>query len=490
MRRRPHLDERGPRAGGSPVRPIITIAFPLLALAWGGQGLLAQTTVNGTWRGDLATPAGALTLVLTIEGDGGTVGVPARYVAGIPITEVVLAGDGSLSFQVPADRAAFEGRLAAGDRIVGEWVQAGQRIPIEFERVEADDVPTSRPRRQTPEPPFPYHAEDVVLTAGETLACTMTLPADSSGSAPGAVLLTVAGANDRDQTHSGHKPFMVLADHLTRNGIAVLRCDDRGVGGSSGDLTGSTIDDLVADALVMVRYLSARDGVGPVGVIGNSEGSVVGSLAAARAPDEVAFAILLGGVGVQGADLIRERLVRQAIAAGRTADEAEAAMAPFDSLTRAVLTNGGVGAVELERRRPEAYDRLAEMARAAGTRDPFLPTDVTERTILFASPWYYDQLSLDGGMVLEHVPVPVLALTGSKDRVNLPDQNLPAIRAALERGGNTDAQVTEIPDLNHVFQTALTGGMAEYGTLEESFAPVALEIITKWILSRFQTEKE
>lgn len=451
--------------------------------------LAAQDELTGTWRGDLATPAGPpLTLVLSIEGDGGTIAVPARYVSGLSVTDVALGADGSVSFRVPADGSAFEGRLATHTTLVGEWVQAGLRIPIEFERVEEGTaLPAVRSRAQTPEPPFPYALEDVVVMAGERLACTVSRPRPPGSPVPGAVLLTVAGANDRDQTHTGHKPYMVLADHLTRSGIAVLRCDDRGVGGSAGDLTASTMDDLVADALAMVRYLANQEGVGAVGVIGNSEGSVVGSLAAARAPQEIAFAVLLGGVGVRGVDLIRERLIRQAVSEGRSSEEAEASVVAFDLLTELVLEAGGIGVSALVREHPEVHARLVDLARDIGARDPFLPTGLDDRVALFASPWYYAQLSLDGGIILERVRVPVLALTGSKDRTNLPDQNLPAIRAALDRARNPDFEVIEIPDLNHVFQTAIVGGMAEYGRLEETFAPVVLGIIAAWIQRRFPT---
>jgi pimeloyl-ACP methyl ester carboxylesterase len=475
---------RGGLTTAPQVVPRIALLFAFVSAIPASLG--AQETVAGTWRGDLPTPAGALTLVISLEGSGGSVSVPSRNVEGIPVTDLALSGDGSLSFQVPADRAAFEGRLTSTDTIAGEWVQAGQRIPLELTRIgDAGAVPAARVRSQTPLPPFPYSVEEVTLAAEERLGCTLTRPHESFGAVPGVVLLTVAGANDRDQTHSGHKPFMVLADYLTRSGMAVLRCDDRGVGGSTGEVTSAMLDDLVADALVMVRDLRARPGVGAVGIIGNSEGSVVASLAAGRTRDEVQFIVLLGGVGVRGADVIRERLRRQALDAGSTPEQADEALVSFDALTAAVLDGEGVGVDRLREARPDVYDRLVEIARTAGARDPFLPQNVDDRVALFAGSWYYSQLSLDGGATLESVQVPVLALTGSKDRTNLPEQNLPAIRAALTRAGNPDAEVTEVPDLNHVFQTAVVGGMAEYGRLEESFSPLALQIISRWIERRF-----
>ena len=176
---------------------------------------------------------------------------------------------------------AFMALMAAG---AGSAAAQGVQAPI---------------RNQTPDQPLPYPTAEVVVEAGAELSCTISLPKGvGDGAAPGAVLLTVAGANDRDQTHSGHRPYLVLADHLARNGIASIRCDDRGVGGSTGSLSDASMEDLRDDALAMHARLSSESGIGAVGFIGNSEGSVVGAMAASEAGEEAAFVILLGGVGV------------------------------------------------------------------------------------------------------------------------------------------------------------------------------------------------
>ena len=442
---------------------------------------LGAQELDGPWWGALATPAGPLTVVVEFAGDGaGVIGVPSRGVEGLQLTDVGLTADGRVSFMVPADGASFSGTLD-GDAIEGSWSQAGMDIPLTLRRGRPPET-GSGARPQTPTPPFPYRTEEVTLRSeGVDLACSLTGPPESSPPGPGVVLLTVAGANDRDQTHAGHKPYLVLADHLTREGMTVLRCDDRGVGRSGGDLTQTTLEELSQDALVMVRHLHGT-GLSVVGIVGNSEGSVVGAMTAARHPDEVGFVVLLGGVGVTGRDVIRERLART--------DETEdspggATSARFDVLVDLVLDIGGVGLEALERERPDLHGALLAFVADAATNDPFLPSDPMERAALFAGPWYHSQLTLDGAGTLEQVQVPVLALTGSKDRVNLPDQNLPAMRRALERGGNPDFTVDQVPDLNHVFQTAIEGGLAEYALLSESFAPVALERIARWIGERF-----
>ena len=194
-------------------------------------------------------------------------------------------------------------------------------------------------RAQTPRPPFPYEAREVTVGAEVELGCTETRPFEVEGGAPGVVLLTVAGPNDRDQSHSGHKPFMVLADHLTKAGMVVLRCDDRGVGASGGATLGATLAELVADAGAMIEHLKREPAIGPVGVIGNSEGSVVGALATLE--HDLAFVVLLGGVGVTGAELIRERLLGQATALGLVDEALDQALRPFDELVPVVLSAGG-----------------------------------------------------------------------------------------------------------------------------------------------------
>lgn len=344
-----------------------------------------------------------------------------------------------------------------------------------------------RPARpQTPRPPLPYAVEEVTVEGGVDLACTVTAPAEG-GSRPGAVLLTVAGPNDRDQSHVGHRPYAVLADHLTRAGVVVLRCDDRGVGGSGGSIYAADFVDLADDALAGVDYLRGRPGVddGAVGIIGNSEGAAVGSLAAARSP-AVAWLVLLGGPGVRGSEVIRRRRQTQLEAGGAAPAEIRDALAPFDRMVDLVETAGGVGLEGARADSPEtvrALDRVLDEAGVAS--DPFLPSDPEARLELLLSPWYHAQLTFDAPAVLREVGVPVLALTGSLDRVNLPGQNLPAIQEALLVGGNPDHTVALLPSLNHVFQTAERGGPREYARLSESFAPLALRTISHWVLLRF-----
>jgi pimeloyl-ACP methyl ester carboxylesterase len=340
-------------------------------------------------------------------------------------------------------------------------------------------------RDQTPQPPFPYEVREVEIDAGETLACSLTIPAEG-GDLPGVVMQTVAGANDRDQTHFGHKPYLVLADHLARAGIAALRCDDRGVGGSPGDLASTTITDLADDAIAMVDYLSTVPRVGMVGIIGNSEGTVTGAIAAGDRGN-AEFLVMLGGVGVKGSEVIRYRQVSMGRANGLDEVQIATALEPFDQIVTWVEEVGGVGLEVARQTHPDLVrEALALLESGRVPQDPMLPSDPEAQLALFLGPWYHAQITLDAPSILEQVRVPTLALTGTLDQVNLPEQNLPAIAAALRSAGNPDVTTMEVPGLNHVFQTARTGSMMEYGMLDETFAPSALDLITEWILVRFE----
>jgi pimeloyl-ACP methyl ester carboxylesterase len=342
------------------------------------------------------------------------------------------------------------------------------------------------PRRpQEPAPPFPYVQREVGYDNGPIhLAGTLTLP-EGRGPFPAVLLITGSGAQNRDEEIFGHKPFLVLADHLTRADIAVLRVDDRGVGGSTGDTGSSTTADFAADALAGVRFLASQPEIfkDRIGLLGHSEGGLVAALAASRSR-EVAFVVLLGTSGVPGYDL----LVDQVEATARAAGAPEATAKQLVALERQALD-----AIRAEKDEAALRAKLTPILRAAaelaapgqraagGDLDAAVERQVKAST----SPWFRFFLSFDPRPVLRQVSVPVLAVGGNKD-VQVPAaRNLPAIERALQQGGAKDITIRRIPELNHLFQHAKTGSPAEYGAIEETFDPDLLGIITRWILARF-----
>lgn len=338
-------------------------------------------------------------------------------------------------------------------------------------------------RVQTPVPPFPYRVEEVRYTSpagGVELAGTLTLPT-GTGPFPAAVLLSVAGPDDRDQSHSGHRPFLVLADHLTRAGFAVLRSDDRGVGASGGRPLEVTVEGLAQDAVAASALLKGRSDIvsEAIGLIGNSEGAAVAALAATRSSD-VAYVVMLAGPGLDGADAIRVQQDVLAREAGFTAEERSALRARLDEVFALARSDA-----------PHA-ERAVALRDLLARTDVRMPPGVTfgaspeMQVRIFLSDWYRSQLDLRPDDVLRRVDVPVLALTGTRDLFLPAEHHLPAIENALAESGSEDYTVRALDGVNHVFQPdARTGAFTEYATLPSSFSPHALRIITEWLTTRY-----
>ena len=417
-----------------------------------------------------------------------TMDSPDQNVENMPITSLRVQGD-SLLFELGYIGGAFRGEIAPGATdLAGEWTQSGGRLTMRFSR---SDSAVSFARPQEPRPPFPYVSEDVTYqnaNDGTRLAGTITLP-PGDGPFPAAVLITGSGAQNRDEALMGHRPFLVIADHLTRQGIAVLRADDRGVGGSTGSTMRSTIEDNVGDVLAAVELLRTNPKIDPsrIGLIGHSEGGWVAPLAANRA-ESIAFIVMLAGPAVSGEEILyaQTRAISRASGASEplidggetvsrgiygivksepdSARASQAILALADSILRT-----------LPRDQAAALDSAWNQPGAAEQFEQALPTMLT--------PWFRFLLAYDPVGALDSLRVPVLALFGELDLQVPPTQSVPV----LERlwADHPDATIRVMPKLNHLFQHAETGLLAEYGVIEETFAPEALELISSWITERF-----
>jgi len=341
---------------------------------------------------------------------------------------------------------------------------------------EVDTKPSWQARPQTPRPPFPYRQEEVTYENPVdeiTITGTLTIPS-GSGPFPAALLITGSGPQDRDHTLSGHKPFWVIADSLTRRGIAVLRVDDRGVGGTSPGPAEASSAELAGDVVAGVEFLGRHKAIlrGAIGLVGHSEGGLIAPLAATRTKD-VAFLVLLAAPGLRGDKF----LMTQSAMIMRFMEMSEEKIAStHDMLTRlfALALDGNLSDEEFRRRGREVY-----------ASDPSISQERVETQLdTLSSKWYKYFLSYDPATSFEKIGCPVLALNGSLDLHVPVKENLAAIRAALEAGGNEDVTVREMADLNHLFQTCETGATSEYGKIEESFSPKVLDIMVKWILER------
>ena len=457
----------------------IVVALGLGAMNQAGaQEIADRADVSGTWAGTLDAAGQELRLVFHIVRDdagqlSGKMDSPDQGAYDLALSAVEGLEDGSVRFEFSMAGGEFTGQLLeGGNSIDGSWSQGGGRFPLHLERTDAAALAPKRP--QEPQPPFPYEAQDVEFEnpeAGIRLAGTFTIPA-GDGPHPAVVLITGSGPQDRDETVFGHRPFLVLADYLTRRGIAVLRYDDRGIGESTGDFAVATTPDFASDALAAVAFLKARPEVDSekIGLAGHSEGAIVAPMAANRAGD-IAFVVLLASTGVNG----RELLVMQAKAMNRAAGLPETVIEQRAEVQESLLDVVASA---------ESDSVAAEQARAI-LAEAGLAGDAAEGQIRsLLSPWMKYFLVYDPLPELRELSIPVLALNGEKDTQVPPTENLLPVEEALLEGGNPDVRVEVLPNLNHLFQTAETGVPAEYAGIEETFSPAALEKIAAWILER------
>ncbi len=344
----------------------------------------------------------------------------------------------------------------------------------------------ARRRPQHPLKPYPYLEEAVTYEnqkAGVKLAATLTLPR-GAGPFPAVLLITGSGPQDRDETIVGHKPFLVLADHLTRRGVAVLRADDRGVAQSTGNFFAATSADFADDAEAGVAYLMRRKEIDPrrVGLLGHSEGGLIAPMLAVRT-NQIAFIVLLAGQGLPGQEVMAQQGQKILKAQGATVRQLE----------RQTALQSRLFALVKAAPEPEALDRqiravleeeVAKFSEGDKKEAAKLKAEVGAQIPLLKSPWLRYFIAYDPRPTLRQVRCPVLALIGSKDLQVVPGPNLEAIEKALRDGGNQDFTAKELPNLNHLFQTCKTGGLSEYAKIEETIAPEALDLVAEWIDKR------
>jgi len=430
--------------------------------------------ISGDWLGALEVGATRLRIVfhITSSPDGlkATIDSPDQNASGLPVSSVQLSGS-SLTLESTRLNAVYEGKVSADlSTLEGTWKQGVMELPLKLKRVK-DKAELAPPRRpQTPTKPYPYREEDVSYenkAQAIKLGATLTIP---SGKGPfsAVVLITGSGPQDRDESLMGHKPFLVLADYLTRKGIAVLRADDRGVGKSTGEFSGATTADFATDTEAGIAYLKTRPEVNPkmIGLIGHSEGGIIAPMVAARNPD-VAFIVMLAGSGVTGDEIIVTQVELLTEASGKSHEEAIKA----GEKQRRILdvVKGNIDDLVLEK---QLHEELT-----GDMTDAQIGAIVRQLNIR----WLRYFLTYDPAQALRKVRCPVLALNGEKDLQVPPKQNLPMIRKALVAGGNRNFEVDELPGLNHLFQTAKTGSPAEYAEIEETVSPVVLEKVSSWI---------
>lgn len=477
-----------------------------LVLCQQPESSLAGPSAQGIFEGPLKVGAIELRLAFHLKkkDDGKWTALmdsPDQGATGIPMTTATVEGN-QVVLEFKPGQAKLTGTLSAdGQTLDATWEQAGSRFPLTLKRVAKV---TERKRPQEPKPPFPYRTEDVkypnAKAKGVTLAGTLTLPR-GNGPFPAVILISGSGPQDRNEELLGHKPFLVLADHLTRRGIAVLRFDDRGVGKSTGNHAKATSADFATDVEAAIDFLKTRAEIDPqrIGLMGHSEGGLIAPMVAVARPD-VAFIVLLAGPGLPGDEILRLQsnliakkmgssdkelghnrkfLERAFVLLKEEADDAKVLAALKAELAKLMAELPPEERAEaLAKLRKDhagkSDEELEKLAREMG--EAGLPR--------LANPWMRFFISFDPRPTLAKVKCPVLAVNGELDLQVPVDENLQAIEQALRAGGNPDFTCKKFPGLNHLFQNTKTGLPSEYGTLEETFCPKALEFIGDWIRSK------
>ncbi len=461
---------------------ITTILISTFALSIHAQ----QIDLSGIWSGKLSLPNTIkLTVIFNLQKDAegkytATMDSPDQGAKGIP-TESVTIKDDSIIIKVPAIQGSYEGRIFSDSmKIEGKWKQGGMNLDLSVRKV--DKVEEVK-RPQEPKEPFPYKVEDVKFENKKdniTLAGTLTMP-NNGENFSAVVMITGSGGQNRNEELMGHKPFLVIADYLTRNGFAVLRFDDRGIAESTGSQSLATTEDFVTDALSAVEYLKTRNEINhsKIGLIGHSEGGMIAPMAAVKSID-VAFIVMMAGIGIPGDSI----LYLQGELIQRAEGTSEEEIMKSTKIQREVFqmikefNDDETLKSKLEEKFWKEYPLMSEEEKKQ-LGDPKVYLNMQMKTL--TSPWFKYFVKFDPVPTLEKVKCPVLAINGEKDLQVPPKENLSAIEEAFKRGVNKNYEIKMLPGLNHLFQTSNTGAISEYGKIEETIAPLALETMLTWL---------
>ena len=343
-------------------------------------------------------------------------------------------------------------------------------------------------RPQEPTKPYSYYSEDVTFQntkANISLSGTLTLP-KKNGFFPSVILITGSGPQNRNEELFGHKPFLVISDYLTKKGIAVLRYDDRGIGESKGDFKTATTADFATDVESAITYLKSRKEINKnkIGLIGHSEGALIASIVASKSKD-ISFIVLLAGTGIQGDKLLL--LQQELISKANGTSEADIKKS---NQTNAKLFEMVVQSNNNQKLKTDLTNLINETLKNDTSLE--IPNGLTKEEFIsmqvnqISSPWMQYFLKFNPAISLGKINCPILAVNGEKDLQVPPNENLTAIKNASTIGENKNVTIKKFPNLNHLFQECITGLPNEYTEIEQTFSPIVLAEITKWILNQIK----
>lgn len=441
----------------------------LLLLCLAPLSSMSQNAV-GSWSGTLTTPAGNLKIVFNISQSdtiySSTMDSPDQRARDIPMKTTIVT-DSVVTLRL--GNIEYTGTLKR-DELRGTFTQGSFKTELNLIRAERPAERPAEPKRpQEPKPPFDYDSKQVTFRNGDIeLSGTLTTPR-GKGRSMAVVMVTGSGAQDRDEQIMGHKPFLVIADHLTRNGISVLRYDDRGVGGSTGSMTNSTTSDFAIDVSCAIQFLKTQPEIDPrrIGIIGHSEGGLIAPMVTSESSD-VAFIVLLAAPAMRGDKLIllQKRFIEQAMG--------------YNPIQVELSSQLMAGAFALINANAEPITDSLTTYFTGKIPTPQLKGIVAQ----LSSTWFVNLVRTDPAPYLSRVKCPILALNGGKDLQVPPTENITLIKEITSKAGNSNVTTHIMPKLNHLFQECTTGLPSEYAQIEQTIHPSVLDTMSQWILQQ------
>lgn len=442
---------------------------------------ISAQDISGKWNGILKVQGIQLRLVFNIsqteKGYRATMDSPDQRALGIPVTSAKFENS-ILKLEVSNAGIKYEGTLNKENVFIGTFKQSGQSFPLTLTKNKIEKAIVRRP--QEPSKPYPYYSEEVKFENTKdniVLAGTLTLP-NKNGKFPAVILISGSGPQNRDEELFDHKPFLVLADYLTKNGIAVLRFDERGVGESEGDFKTATINEFSTDINSVIEYLKSREEIDitKIGLIGHSLGGIIAPKVASQNKD-VSFIVLLAGPGINGDELMLSQKAALDRIMGlnemQIAQRQSLMKGAYDIITKSDLDNAGLKD-SINSFYINKYGKLFPENQRKKVVEQITSYEVV--SLIKSKPSIY----------LSKVKCPVLAINGSKDFQVPAKENLEAIKKVLEANGNKKVKTVEFDNLNHLFQECETGAINEYASIEQTISPIALKGILNWILQQIK----
>jgi uncharacterized protein len=447
------------------------------------SGAIAQE-LTGSWNGTLEVMGQKLPLVFHFDLEGeewkGTMDSPNQGAKGIPLSKVLFNGL-MLNFELAVGSISYEG-LFVEEEIKGTFKQSGMSFPLDLVKdnnQKNENKQVIRP--QHPEPPFEYSEIPITFNnkkEGIQLKGLITKPV-GNGPFPAVVLVTGSGPQDRNSEIFGHKPFLVIADYLTNQGIIVLRYDERGVGESEGQFSSATSLDFKDDAIFALEYLRSQSFVDnqKVGLIGHSEGGLIAWLIGAE-KDKADFLIALAPPVVPIPDLMLKQ----------TEDISRSSGSPQELVNQQVSINKKFyDLITHSKSSDEALSKIPELVdeimSGYGIDKEVLEQQANSLSSTFEksiNPWFYNFIKTNPEEYIFKINVPTFAGFGGKDlQVNAPQNGNRLVELFQKRSDLLELKV--YPDLNHLFQKAETGAVSEYETIEETFNLEVLRDIASFI---------